>query len=83
LGGVYFILYWLLCFADLGAYTMLSGNERLPVVDAMAVIRFAKPGSKSASAWLLQLLERRPCKVAATALANKVARTILAMMARG
>ena len=61
-------------------------NERLRqllVVGAMAVLRFAKPGSKSASAWLLQLLERRPRKVAAVALANKVARVVWAMMARG
>ena len=50
-----------------------AGNERLRqllVVGAMAVTRFAKPGSKSASAWLLQLLERRPRKVAAIALAR-------------
>ena len=63
-----------------------AGNERLRqllVVGAMAVIRFAKPGSKSASAWLLELLERRPRKVAAIALANKIARIIWAMMARG
>ncbi len=63
-----------------------AGNERLRqllVVGAMAVIRFAKPGSKSASAWLLQLLERRPRKVAAIALANKIARVTWAMMARG
>jgi transposase len=54
-----------------------AGNERLRqllVVGAMAVLRFAKPGSKSTSAWLLQLLERRPRKVAAVALANNVAR---------
>ena len=49
----------------------------------MAVIRYAKPGSKSATAWLLQLLERRPRKVAAVALANKMVRIIWAMMARG
>ncbi len=49
----------------------------------MAVLRFAKPGSKSASAWLLQLLEHRTRKVAAVALANKVARVVWAMMARG
>jgi transposase len=49
----------------------------------MAVIRYAKPGSKSASAWLLQLLEHKPRKVAAVALANKMARIIWAMMARG
>ena len=44
----------------------------------MAVIRHAKPGSKTASPWLLQLLERRPRKVAAVALANKRARTVWA-----
>lgn len=63
-----------------------AGNERLRqllVVGAMAVIRFAKPGSKSASTWLLQLLERKPRKLAAVALANKMARIIWAMMARG
>ena len=63
-----------------------AGNERLRqllVVGAMSVVRYAKPGSKSASTWLLQLLERRPRKVAAVALANKIARIIWAMMARG
>ena len=52
-------------------------------VGAMSVVRFAKPGSKSASAWLLQLLERKPRKLAAVALANKMAQTIWAMMAHG
>lgn len=63
-----------------------AGNERLRqllVVGAMAVIRFAKPGSKSASAWLLALLERKPRKVTAVALANKMARIVWAMMATG
>jgi transposase len=63
-----------------------AGNERLRqllFVGAMSVIRFAKPGSKSASTWLLQLLERKPRKLAAVALANKMARVIWAMMARG
>ena len=63
-----------------------AGNERLRtllVVGAMSVIRFAKPGRKSASTWLLQLLERKPRKLAAVALANKMARIIWAMMARG
>ena len=63
-----------------------AGNERLRqllVLGAMAVIRYAKPGSKSASAWLLALLERKPRKLAAVALANKMARIIWAMMARG
>ena len=63
-----------------------QGNERirqLLVVGAMAVIRQARPGSKSASPWLLQLLERRPRKLAAVALANKMARTAWAMMTSG
>jgi transposase len=63
-----------------------AGNERLRqllFVGAMSVIRFAKPGSKSASAWLLQLLERKPRKLAAVALANKMARIVWAMMSRG
>jgi transposase len=63
-----------------------AGNERLRqllVVGATSVIRFAKPGSRSASAWLLQLLERKPRKLAAVALANKMARIVGAMMARG
>jgi transposase len=63
-----------------------AGNERLRqllVVGAMAVIRFARPGSKTASAWLLALLERKPRKLAAVALANKMARVVWAMMATG
>src|SRR5690349_2491440 len=63
-----------------------AGNERLRqllVVGAMAVIRHAKPTSKAASPWLLGLLERRPRKLAAVALANKMARTLWAMMANG
>lgn len=62
-----------------------AGNERLRqllVVGAMAVIRFANPGSKSASTWLLGLLERKPRKLAAVALANKIARVVWAIMAR-
>ena len=62
-----------------------AGNERLRqllFVGAMSVIRFAKPGSKSASAWLLQLLARKPRNLAAVALANKMARIIWAMMSR-
>src|SRR5450631_2767062 len=63
-----------------------AGNERLRqllVLGATAVIRFAKPGRPSASAWLLALLERKPRKLAAVALANKMARIIWAMLTRG
>jgi transposase len=63
-----------------------AGNERLRqllVLGAMSVIRFARPESKTASAWLLALLERKPRKLAAVALANKMARILWAMMATG
>jgi transposase len=63
-----------------------AGNERLRqllVVGAMAVIRHVKPGSRNASGWLLGLLERRPRKLVAVALANKMARIVWAMLARG
>jgi transposase len=63
-----------------------AGDERLRrllVIGAMSVIRFAKPGRKGVSAWLLGLLERKPRKLVAVALANKMARVVWAMMARG
>jgi transposase len=75
-----------------------AGDERLRqllVLGATAVTRYAKPGqaqarttkprkpSASASPWLLSLLERRPRKVAAVALANKMARIAWAMMTSG
>ena len=61
-----------------------AGNERLRqllVLGATAVIRHAKPESKTPNPWLLKLLERRPRKLAAVALANKMARILWAMMA--
>jgi transposase len=68
---------------DQQAKGIIVKHRKMLVVGAMSVIRFAKPGSKSASPWLLQLLERKPRKLAAVALANKMARIIWAMMARG
>jgi transposase len=55
--------------------------RRLLVLGATAVIRAAKPDR--ASPWLLQLLARKPKKLAAVALANKMARTLWAMMVSG
>ena len=50
---------------------------------ALAVIRYAKIHGTKHRPWLTALLTRRPTKVAAIALANKIARIAWAMMAKG
>ena len=63
-----------------------AGDERLRsllVNGAMAVIRHMSPGRKGLLAWLEALLKRKPKKVAAVALANKMARIAWAMMTSG
>jgi transposase len=50
---------------------------------ALAVIRYAKIHGARHRPWLTSLLARRPTKVAAIALANKIARMAWAMMAKG
>jgi transposase len=62
-----------------------QGNRYLRwllVTGAMAVIRYARQrGTKRL--WLARIMERRPVKVAAVALANKIARMAWAMMVHG
>ena len=58
-----------------------EGLRKLLVLGATAVIQFAKPGR--AAPWLLNLLARKPKKLAAVALANKMARILWAMMVSG
>jgi transposase len=58
-----------------------QGLRKLLVLGATAVIRFAT--ASRASPWLINLLARRPKKLAAVALANKMARTLWAMMVSG
>ena len=53
------------------------------VAGALAVIRYAKIHGTKHRPWLTALLVRRPTKVAAIALANKLARMAWAMMATG
>ena len=64
-----------------------AGHERLRallVSGATAVIRHAsRADSRLASEWLRQLLSRKPRKLAAVALANKMARIVWAVMTRG
>ena len=64
-----------------------AGNERLRalfVSGATSVINAAmKPGSRQMTEWLRALLLRKPRKLVAVALANKIARTAWAMMTSG
>jgi transposase len=64
-----------------------AGNERvrmLLVNGATAVIQAAmKPGSPQMTTWLQALLQRKPRKLVAIALANKMARMAWALMSRG
>jgi transposase len=53
------------------------------VAGALAVIRYAKIHGGKHRPWLAALLARKPTKVAAIALANKLARMAWAMMAKG
>ncbi|MDH3913451.1 MAG: IS110 family transposase, partial [Rhodospirillales bacterium] len=57
--------------------------RKLLVIGALSVIRRAKQTGSSRRAWLIALMERRSTKLAAIALANKIARTAWAMMAHG
>jgi len=50
---------------------------------ALAVIKYAQKHGTKHRPWLASLLNRRPTKVAAIALANKLARMAWAMMAKG
>jgi len=62
-----------------------AGNRylrKLLVVGALSVIRRAKQLGYTRHPWLVRLLERRSTKIAAVALANKIARIAWAMMAR-
>jgi transposase len=69
----------------LGSITK-QGNRYLRwllVVGAMVVIRYARKHGTQKRPWLGRLMERRPTKVAAVALASKIARMAWAIMVRG
>ena len=63
-----------------------QGNRYLRwllVTGAMAVIRYARKTGFKNRPWLARLVEHRPIKLAAVALANKIARIAWVIMARG
>ena len=63
-----------------------AGDERLRsvlVAGATAVIQQAKHGRGHPSPWLVALLKRKPAKLAAVALANKIARIAWKLMVTG
>jgi len=63
-----------------------QGNRYLRwllVTGAMAVIRYAQRHGTRKRPWLGRLMDRRPTKVAAVALANKMARVAWAIMVHG
>jgi len=61
------------------------GNKQLRtllIVGATSILKQARRGVKL-PAWVVSLIARRPYKVAAVALANKMARTIWALLVKG
>ncbi|MCK1433510.1 transposase [Bradyrhizobium sp. 87] len=62
-----------------------TGNRRLRtllIVGATSIIKLGKRGLK-VPLWIRTMLQRRPVKVVSVALANKIARTIWALLVRG
>ncbi|WP_080956644.1 transposase [Neorhizobium galegae] len=61
------------------------GNRELRSLLYMAVMSVLNAARRSGrgSPWQLRLLERRPFKVAAVALANKTARVVWALLTKG
>ena len=57
--------------------------RKLLVVGATSVIRRARTGALAAAPWIRSLLERRPARVVTVAMANKTARIVWAVLARG
>jgi transposase len=62
-----------------------QGNKQLRtlvIVGATSILNQARRGVKLSS-WIISLMARRPYKVVAVALANKIARTIWAILVKG
>lgn len=68
----------------LGRITKMGDRtiRRLLVIGAMSTIRWSRSKENFAESWLGRIIARKPVKLAAVALANKMARIIWAVMTR-
>ena len=68
----------------LGRITKMGDRtiRRLLVIGAMSTIRWSRGKQNFAQSWLGRIIARKPIKLAAVALANKMARIIWAVMTR-
>jgi transposase len=57
--------------------------RKLLVIGATSVIRRARTDALASAPWIRALLERRPARVVTVAMANKTARIVWAVLARG
>jgi transposase len=57
--------------------------RKLLVIGANAILRFARNSEASSTRWAKELLLRKPRKVVAVAMVNKMARIVRAVLARG
>ncbi|WP_198650843.1 IS110 family transposase, partial [Devosia indica] len=69
----------------LGRITKMGDRylRKLLVIGATSLVRRAKHKPEAADPYLLALLARKPARVASVAMANKMARVVWAVMARG
>ena len=65
------------------AHVRRAKLRSLLTIGAFSLIKRAKLGKGKYRPWLIELMARRPIKVAAIALANKIARIAWALMTRG
>ena len=56
--------------------------RRLLIIGAMAVVRSAARSGASEGSWLARMLARKPRMLVAIALANKMARSVWAMLVK-
>jgi transposase len=56
--------------------------RRLLIIGAMAVVRWAVRNGAPEGSWLARMLARKPRMLVATALANKMARAVWAMLVK-